>query len=259
MPETITDSIVKTSDSASKTEYKYTHIFNNHDLRPFHKTAVELQNKQSLWPIGFFLLSLSLLITIRLSSAKKFFLIIKSFFSLAAERQLLREDYKLNKGSSVLFSIIFFINFSYFLYKINTYYGYISYSFNDIIFYLICLITLFAIYAFRIISLRLLSGLLKAEYEMSEYIFTIFITSNAWGLLLFPVNIAMEYSKIPFYYLIIAGGSILALFYMIRLIKGIMIAYVTGRFSIFHLFLYFCTLEILPLIVIIKLLMSRIF
>jgi hypothetical protein len=94
---------------------------------------------------------------------------------------------------------------------------------------------------------------------MDEYIFNIFLSANAIGLFLFPVIICLEYANISARYLMNIGLFMLLLFYTIRVLKGIAIAYVSGRFSVFHLFLYLCALEILPLIVLIKLLVSRIF
>jgi hypothetical protein len=257
MPQVAKDSLRDVRDTAKV--FNYPHIFSGHELKATSLEPKPIEKNKTVWPVFVFLLGFVLLVTIRVTSARRFFLLLKACFTLAASRQLMREDYKLNKASSVLFSIVFLLHFSYFLYKINQFYGYIHYAFNDILFYFCIVLSVLALYFFKILMARLVARLVLAYTEMDEYIFNIFLSTNAIGLFLFPVIICLEYAYIPAHYLMNIGLFILLLFYTIRILKGIVIAYVSGRFSVFHLFLYLCALEILPLIVLIKLLVSRIF
>ncbi|MCD6068858.1 MAG: hypothetical protein K0S33_3684 [Bacteroidetes bacterium] len=259
MPGTPTDSLQGKQDTNAIKVFSYSHIFTNHELRIKSQEPELIKKTGMVWPVFVFTLSFILLVTIRVTSARRFFVLLKAYFSLAAARQLMREDYKLNKASSVLFSIVFVLHFSYFLLKINQFYGYIHYSFNDLFFFLLTALCVLSVYFFKIVAARLLARLMLAANETDEYIFNIFISTNAIGLFLFPVVICLEYANLPAHYLLMAGLFVLLLFYVIRLLKGIVIAYVSGRFSVFHLFLYLCALEILPLIVVIKLLVSKIF
>ncbi|MCK4569265.1 MAG: DUF4271 domain-containing protein, partial [Bacteroidales bacterium] len=54
-----------------------------------------------------------------------------------------------------------------------------------------------------------------------------------------------------FFYIILA---IIPLVYILRIIREAVIGFRLINFSVFHLFLYLCTLEILPLIVLAKIL-----
>jgi hypothetical protein len=257
MPQIVKDSLRNVHDTAKV--FNYPHIFSGHELVPRSMQPEPVLKNDTVWPVFVFLLGFVLLVTIRVTSARRFFILLKAYFTLGAARQLVREDYKLNKASSVLFSTVFLLHFSYFLFRINQYYGYIHYAFNDILFYFCIVLAVLAVYFFKIVVIRLVARLVLAYNEIDEYIFNIFLSSNAIGLFLFPVIICLEYANIQPHYLMSLGLFILLLFYTIRVLKGIVIAYVSGRFSVFHLFLYLCALEILPLIVLIKLLVSRIF
>jgi len=54
---------------------------------------------------------------------------------------------------------------------------------------------------------------------------------------------------------IYAGYAIIGGFLAVRLIRGLAIGFNSSRVSKFYLFLYLCTLEILPFIVLVKLIM----
>lgn len=251
------DTISSTIDSTVEQVFFYTHVFDRHELIPKNTSGKLLGKQELMWPAFVFIIGFVLLVLIRTTSAKRFFMIIKAIFTLGASKQLMREDYKLNKGSAVLFSIVFVLHFSYFLFEINQYFGYIHYPFNSLLFYLLIVSAVIISYTIKIIVFKVLSRVLMARNETDEYIFNIFLSTNAAGLFLFPIIVCSEYSQLPVHYFVYAGIAVLLVFYLIRIFKGLVIAYVGGRFSVFHLFLYFCALELLPLIVIIKLLVGR--
>ncbi len=251
------DTIKSTFDSAAKHVSSYAHIFDKHELTVQSNSAELLGKPEMVWPAFVFIIGFVLLVLIRTTSAKRFFMIIKAIFTLGASKQLMREDYKLNKGSAVLFSIVFVLHFSYFLFEINQYFGYIHYSFNSVLFYFLIVSAIILTYTVKITLSKLLSSVFLAKNETDEYIFNIFLSTNAAGLFLFPIIVCSEYSQLPVQYFLCGGSTVLLVLYLIRVFKGLAIAYVGGRFSVFHLFLYFCALEVLPLIVIIKLLVGR--
>jgi hypothetical protein len=78
-----------------------------------------------------------------------------------------------------------------------------------------------------------------------EYIQNIMIYNLAMGILLLPLLLLIIYTYHELF-LYIAGGLALILIGL-RFIRGIAIGLSDSKFSLFHLFLYLCTLEILPL------------
>jgi len=180
------DSIPSTIDSVAKQVFSYTHVFEQHELSPKNKSGELLGKQELIWPAFIFIIGFILLVLIRTTSAKRFFMILKAIFTLGASKQLMREDYKLNKGSAVLFSIVFVLHFSYFLFAVNQYYGYIHYSFNSLLFYLLIVSAIILSYTVKIVTQKILSRFLLAKNETDEYIFNIFLSTNASGLFFFP-------------------------------------------------------------------------
>jgi hypothetical protein len=92
------------------------------------------------------------------------------------------------------------------------------------------------------------------EKEAGEYATTLFLFCNILGIFLLPVVIGVAFVKqVPPVTFIYFGMFIYALFIVIRLLRGIIIGVNSIRVSKFYLFLYLCTLEILPFVIMSKL------
>jgi hypothetical protein len=57
---------------------------------------------------------------------------------------------------------------------------------------------------------------------------------------------------------IYSGGSVFVLLLLIRVLRGVLIGFNSIRVSKFYLFLYLCTLEILPFVIMAKLFMQNV-
>ena len=99
----------------------------------------------------------------------------------------------------------------------------------------------------------------QMQKEVSDYVVTLFLFCNTLGLFMMPIVICLAFArKVNPRLFIVAGGIILATFLCARLVRGLIIGINSVRVSRFYLFLYLCTLEILPLVVLLKLFLIRI-
>jgi hypothetical protein len=97
----------------------------------------------------------------------------------------------------------------------------------------------------KILTIWLVSITFKNIETAKEYIQNILIYNLVLGILLLPVILLIVYTY-HMLFLYIAG--VLALIIIgLRFIRGITIGLSDSKFSLIHLFLYLCTLEILPL------------
>ncbi len=234
---------------------KTEHIFKNHQLVKINKEPIGQQVNDDVWTATLLTLVFIFLVIFRVTSEKKYTLILKSFFSFSSSRQLLREDYRINKGTSILLIIIFLICFAFFLLKINYFYNYYTIE-NSLSFFFIILLILLITYAFKFMSLISLSSLFNSKEMVEEYINHVFFSIKAMGVFIFPLLVLLEFSKLNPLPIIISGLLICLFFYSIRVSRGIILLMNNKLISFSHIFLYFCTLEILPLIVMIKIMMS---
>jgi hypothetical protein len=236
-------------------DVKIEHIFSNHQLVKKNKEPIGQAINDDVWTASLLTLVFIFLVIFRVASEKKYLLILKSFFSFSSSRQLLREDYRINKGTSILLILIFLIGFAFFLLKINYFYNFYSIE-NSLAFYFIILLILLIVYSFKFMSLISLSSLFNSKEIVEEYINHIFFSIKGIGVFIFPLLVLLEFSKLNPLPIVILGLFICLFFYSIRVSRGIILLMNNKLVSFSHIFLYFCSLEILPLIVLIKLIIS---
>jgi len=108
----------------------------------------------------------------------------------------------------------------------------------------------------KILVIWLIGIIFKNPDTAREYIQNIIIYNLALGIILLPVLLLIIYTYHEAF-LYLAGG--IALIMMgLRFLRGIIIGLSDAKFSLIHLFLYLCTLEILPIAIAAKL-MSKYF
>ncbi len=97
------------------------------------------------------------------------------------------------------------------------------------------------------------AGSLSGETEaFNEYLISIYQSYRFSSFFIFVVTLLLVYTVFcPPRACIIAGLSIFAVFYVYRIIR-LLIIFIKRDISIFYLILYFCALEILPVLIIVK-------
>lgn len=85
-----------------------------------------------------------------------------------------------------------------------------------------------------------------------QYAFGIYISA----LVMLVCCLLLHYSNIPSAYLFPIGISVLGLIYGIRVIKTLVLGFTMYGFSLFHLVLYLCAVEIVPLAVFVKVIVN---
>ena len=234
------------------------HVFSNHLLIPTQKKKIEIRNQPfETWPAYVLFISVVIIVFLRSGSYKKSAQIMKAFFSFKATKQLEREEYRLNKATSIVLSFLFLSSFSLFLVNVEDHFDILNWQQPNHILFFVFFGALVLIYFIKFIFLGFLAWLTRSEAQFSEYLFNIFMTNKAIGFFLVPLLILLEYvypNEVRSIYL---GLIVCLFFYFSRLIRGVRIYLSGSYFSEFHLFLYLCVLEILPLVVLIKLLVSK--
>jgi len=190
----------------------------------------------------FIMILLSLLIlTVSIVRDRKAF---KSLYKLISNQNYLKlVNRDINGGKMVFFIllyVLFFICFSLFVYH------YVSQNYNaggvSIFIAIFAFIT--GTYCVKHLSLFGLGKITLTSKLISHYNFLIIVTNSICGILLFPIVILLNYS-----------GLSQIIFY-IGLIC-IIICYITRQFNgtpnLFHFFIYICTFEIAPAMIILKL------
>ena len=97
----------------------------------------------------------------------------------------------------------------------------------------------------RRISARFIGQVFRSWPATDAFLLNSLLFSFTSGVLLFPVAVVWVFTNEPF--LLYAGVAVMLATMVIRLFRNLISGLVAQSFSRFHIFLYFCTLEILPI------------
>lgn len=178
---------------------------------------------------------------------------IQSFFQFYSLHQLSREGNFMTERVGLILYSIFLICLSMFTYQANFFLS-DGYIFSDrgiplfikiLLGYTLFFTTKSGIYFF--------SGRIFETREASYYIvLDDFLISCINGLILLPILFITTYSpSVAVFYI---GIGLLCITFIYRLVRAVAIGLNVSQFSLFYLFLYLCSLEIVPVMVIAKLL-----
>ncbi len=233
-------------------------LFQGHALQPVNSNPIPLPRRTPDW----FTLTLIFVIIafawIRVFYSKIFKQLINAFFSNSISNQVVRDENILVQRASILMSFVFYLTGSLFIYQVSVFFNW-DYPFlgeGFLRFLVVCLIVAFA-YSFKMVLLKAMGEVFELDRPVASYIFNIFLINNMLGLILIPVVVAIAFvvtysTGIAIY----TGVALVIIAFIYRLVRAFNIWMTLPGVSIFYLILYFCTLEIAPLVIIVKLAMG---
>lgn len=254
-----TDSLLHTKTDSilymNKSQQENSSIFLGHTLKSIHQTPIYNIRTPSYWQ-GILLFSIfTVYVLIRISQPKKIIKIFISVFSLQEAKQLFREEFKLTKRITLLLGISFILVIAFLVQFTNQYFGLILNGetyFNQYVFF-VGIISL--MYVIKFISNYILAYISSNNELGKEYIFNVFVFSQAIGIIIFPLIVCLQFSKFPTEWFLYPALIVSIGFYTLRMIRGFVISSTEQSIGFLYIFLYLCALEILPSLVLVKFLL----
>ena len=115
------------------------------------------------------------------------------------------------------------------------------------------LVFLVLVYAVKHFIVRLLGETFMISKEMRHYNFNIILYNILVGIILMPINLFLAFGpsglRMPMIY---TGLALIALMYILRQFRGIVIGSHLIVQNVFQFFVYLCAIEILPVLVLFK-------
>ncbi len=177
---------------------------------------------------------------------------MQACFNLQSWRQLEREEFNPFKFYSVLLSIFFFLNLTFFVYKVNTVYGWVltgNSHFNQFAFIFCAILILFS---FKGFFNKFLALVVNDTRLIPEFVYSSFVISQTFGIFVFPCLLLAELSTFnPIIFLTMASVILIAS-QVFKWYRGILFGLIEHRVGLLQIFVYFCALEILPALVMVK-------
>ena len=209
------------------------------------------------WIFGILLLSSFIIILIRTYYDRYLNVVFKSVHNYQFSFKLFKDQsvlytqlsYILNLNSAVVIGLYFYQLIKYS--KAGTFLGFSGFSL-----FLMIPVILIGIYILQYIVFNFIGNLTLRRNAGKEYLHHTFMLNKIMGLVFIPITLCIAY--LPDYmrvYLVYLGGIVIVLFYFKRIQRGITILN-RNHVLKFYWILYFCTLEILPVLIMVKLIIS---
>lgn len=184
---------------------------------------------------------------------KRVQILFSAFLLRRYANQIQREENALSQRVSVLLTVTFLISMTLLVQKIIGLKGINPPSESPALSFLILLGFVLVYFFSKILLHRIAAFFLRLEREVNDYLFNMFLVHQIGGLALFTVTMVSGY--IRFYdpgWVVQATLIIFGLMFFFQTIRGIAAVRFEGLNTFFYIFLYFCTLEVLPIAILFK-------
>jgi hypothetical protein len=204
------------------------------------------------WILALLIVCFSLQAWVQFVYRKRFRQLVLAPYSKRFLNQLVRDGNLFNERLSLALGIIYFIGISLMIYEVNDLLlgGVIPPSLKDFSFYLMIILSVLLYWIIKVMGIRLLGIVFKTESITRMYLLNVLVINVITGMVVIPLLVLVIYMKSAFILYITLIIIILSLLFLF--VRGFLIGLSLTKFSYLFLFVYLCTLEILPLIILIK-------
>ncbi len=217
------------------------------------KTNVRKGFESTDWMLGVIIFSLILFGWIRVGFGRFVQLAIQASYNFFTARRIKEESNVMRSRVFHFMNLLFFINLGLFLSQWVDFQNIALFELNGFLLFILIFMVILLFYSLKGLVLTFLDFLFLSKGAFTYYNSTVFIYNRMVGLLLLPLISVLPFVDISITpWLFYLGFLIIALLYFFRISRGIQIGSKI-RLSIFYLILYLCALEILPLLIIYKL------
>ena len=203
------------------------------------------------WFTALFLGSVVVFSTVKHSFDKYLYNLFQSLFSYNTSARMFRERNISVIKAAFKLDIISYIILGLFLFQVLQYFS-INNSISTILLFLISQAGIILFLLAKKMFYFITGWITEKQYDTSEFLYNYNNYIRVMGLVMLPVVAIIAWTPaIPQNIAIRAGLTIVSILYLLLLWRGAII-FLKKHFSIFYLFLYLCTLEILPLLMVLK-------
>jgi hypothetical protein len=204
------------------------------------------------WIILIIMLVIFLFSLIRSSSKSEFPEVTRFFLFRGINDPSSKNIGGLFQWESTIKNLTSFLIFCLFAYSAASYYNIIPSEITGIIFWIISVMSIISAVTLRHIICTITGSASGQNDLFRNYLHGIYQYYQLSAMFLIVILIMMSYTTIfPANSYFIAVIIVLGIFYLIRIIR-LLIIFLNRNISIFYLILYLCTLEILPVLILVK-------
>jgi Domain of unknown function (DUF4271) len=231
-------------------------VFTSHQLHPVNMKVNEIKPMEPDWVTGLLIFCFMILAWSQVFYYKRIRQIFMAPFSKRFLSQLTREGNLFKERISLALGTVYFLGFSLLLFEFNEQILKLTIPvFRGIALYGIITLAIVAVTAVKVSLIQLLGIVFKTRETTYNYLLNLLIFALLSGPLILAFLVFILYLKFPV--LLHICLILFIVFYLFRFVRSFFIGITLTKFSYLFLFVYLCSLEILPLLVIIKLLLNQ--
>jgi Domain of unknown function (DUF4271) len=235
------------------TSFSKAHIFSEHLLQAVHRQGQVLnQGSEHIWISVYLLAGLLILTTVKKYSLQSLLRNIQFGFSFQAQRKFERKEMRRDELYPQLLNLFFVLNLSFLAFSTNRSFNILlqNKGFLTQVFFFMGLIML-------ILTLKtILNSLLVTISSKGKFIQEYRVISGSMnrvsGLFLFPLLLLLGFSEANTQFILILSLVLVGLMLLIKWVKGLLLSFGEEGLGILQILTYFCALEILPQLVLVK-------
>lgn len=242
------------ADSAKQAVVYKPSFFVPYKVKPVIVTPQVKPDLSYDWLTGFFLLSLVILAWVRYEGEKRITQLFRAVFARHNMNQLLRDGDVVNERITPSLMFIYLISSATLILTIIRPY-HLSIPGADTPFLQFSFIAggVLLMWLLKLTAIKFSGKVFRTRFESDEYLITNLIYNIASGLAAFPFVFAGFYADNQLSIYVACGIFIIGILF--RFVRSIFVGLSAQTFPVIYLFLYLCTLEILPFLVLYKLLL----
>jgi len=220
-----------------------------HEQSKVFKSGQLRQPIPTNWMLFVLLIALAIFAYVRSNYPKRFALLVKTILHWKVAKQIIRFEKVYSHPVNLSLNLIFLITFSLFLSLSYLIINHSTLSPFNIFSYTFVLITGYLVAKFLLFKFS--KWLFEVNEAIEDYLFQVNLFNKYFGVVLIFLNTLILYSSIDPLLLIKFGFSIWVVFYAIQLIRGFSIGFHHNK-KWYFIILYLCSLEILPVLILLK-------
>ena len=231
-------------------------ILGIHELSARKLELIEKPQMQTDWMLAIIIFCLILLAWNHVYNPKRFTQVLRAPFSKRFVNQLVREGNLFNERIAFTLGIVYLLSLALLLFVLNErFFGFTAPNLSGILLYSAIVIGLVVFTTVKVTLVSILGIVFKTKETTYNYLLNLMIFAIITGPVILFFLVFIVYLKTPaILYLCLA---IIILLFIFRFIRGFLIGMALTRFSYLLLFVYLCSLEILPLLVLLKFILNH--
>lgn len=203
------------------------------------------------WMILVFFLSLTILAYVRVVYGKRIQRLYSSLLRVQILKQVMREELVFSHRASVLLFLNFCLVISLIGVAAAKFYGWNVFGTSGMVLYGVFFVTVSGAYLLKLLVASILRVVLADPGLLREYLYVVFLVNKAAGIILLPLALGLIYLNVgALQQIFFACIAVLLILGLYRIVQGALLS-VGYRVPKVYIILYLCTLEIMPLLVII--------